>query len=447
VRLIEWSSKADVARYSEGNEGGCIKQHLNLTRLHGEREYIRQGFVHRIDGIWAIVTRTQNANRAHAISLEDGSTLWLSEDIAPPPSDSSQISQIGFGDIDADGSPEAVLASYEGDVICLSADDGSVKWQIRLPWHINNPRLDLKRASAGSGLNIALTVGNDHDWTRGHSRPRINFVRNPSLVLIGPDGDHNIVADRYDSDNGNGHNTWMYDIDEDGICEICCNGSKGVHWFRHDGEALFSLPCTGEESHPDSVLAFNWLPDREGKEIFYLDGISGIAMADNRGRILRRMRFSHAQASHLQELRIFEGDDGPILLAENIRDRDSKLLCFNHKLEMIWGAWTATDLYGCMSMEWDDDGEDEIVCGSHGRGLFNPRGAEECSFHVMARDGTPLYWHRWSGDTLCHPLAIADVDDDGRPEAIISVGTNGGPEGRYSLSPGHSEHIFVMGEE
>ncbi len=447
MNIVNWDEESIVDIYAEGKTGGYLKKHFDLTEIHGETEFIRQGFLVSIEGEWALVTRTLNSNRARAISILDGSTIWLSPDITGPPEKSYQISQLGFGDIDEDGIPEVLLASYNGDVICINGIDGSIKWHVRLDYHINNPRLDIKKATPGAGLNLALTVGNDFRWTRNHARPRINMVNHPSLMVLGPGGEEIMVAKEYDSENGNGHNTWMFDIDGDGICEICCSGHERIHWFRHDGTHLFSLPCRGKGNHPDSLLAYDWLSGHQGREIIYLDGTEGIAVSSSKGEILRRLDIPERFASHLQELRVFPSSKGTSLLAENIRSRDSKLLYFDHQFNLRWAAHAIPDLSGAHHLDWDGDGRQEIICGSHGRGLFNPEGALECSLHMMKEDGEPVYWHRWRGETMCVPLAIGDLDGNGNQEVVVSVGTKGGPEGRFSLASGHHERIMVIGLE
>jgi hypothetical protein len=239
MRLIDWTDGKAIPQRGEGMRGAAIKAHLDLCRLHGETEFVRRAFVGDFDedGRPEILTRTLNANRVRAMRLADGETLWTSPDLYPPPEQSSQISQLGLGDIDGDGAAECVLATYEGHVVCIRAADGGVAWKRKLPWHINNPRL----------------------------------------------------------------------------------------------------------------------------------------------------------------------------------------------------------------LDWDGDGRPEVVTGSLGRDRFNPEGAHGCSMQVMRLDGTPLYQHCWEGEDACGPLAVGDFDGDGRDEALVAVGTHGGPEGRFSLAEGHKMHLFLVG--
>jgi len=451
MRVIQWRRPSDVCKYAEGEAGGHVKQHLNLTRLHGEREYLRQGFLLDVDGDGELelITRTLNANRARAIRLTDGATVWLSPDVAAPPEESAQISQIDVGDLDEDGVPEVILASYHGDVICLDSRDGSVKWHRRLGYCINNPRIEIRKVTPGPGRNLAFTVGRDVRWTTRHARPRINFVRHPSLLVLDADGSDALLVPEYAAHNSDGHNTWLHDIDGDGCCEIAVTGDNRLIWFDHNGRRLFDLPCEPEEAHerahPDAVLAWNWRPRRPGMEILYLHGTGGIVIADSRGEVLCHRVYPHHVASHLQEITVLPRADGLALVAENIRASDSKLLFLDRDLAPRWAAQMAADMTGARHLDWDGDGEHEIVTGSNGRDLFNPNAPTTCSLQIMRADGRPLYWHRWEGETACRVLDVGDVDRDGNPELIVSVGTHGGREGRFSIHNGGDQHLYVIG--
>ena len=451
MKIINWEGESAVPEVAEGTDGGRIQKCLDLTALHGEREFIRQAFVGDFngDGKLKIITRTMNANRARCLRISDGETLWVSEDISPPPEASSQISQIYVADIDDDGVAEVILATYQGEIICIDASSGATKWYRRLPWHINNPRLDMKKATPSPGKNIALTVGNDFDWYGPSVRPRINFVRHPSLVVLDCLGNVELLVEDYAPHNGNGHNTWMFDIDDDGLCEIACSGENELLWYRSDGTRLFSLPCKGEEggrdTHPDDLQVCDWFPERPGKEIVYFDGTDGIIVADSRGEILLSKLFPREIASHLQNLAVFPGTDGMRLLAVNIRSRDSKLLCLDHELNVLWAAQMTNDMAGICTVTPNGSGSPGvIVAGSHGKVLYNPHGIEEASLQIMAADGTPIYRNCWPDETLCVPLAVGNFTATGCQEILVGVGTPGEAEGRFSLADGHQMVLYVF---
>jgi hypothetical protein len=446
MRTIRWQPD-DAPTYAEGFSHGLIRQHFNLTALHGEREYLRHGFLVDVDGDGTpeIITRTRNSNRARCMRADDASTVWLSPDLVPPPDESVQISDIAVGDLDDDGIAEVLLATYQGDVICLNARDGSVRWHRRLPYLLNNSMLAASRITPGPGKNIALTVAETADKAGPGPRYRYNRMQNPSLMVLDHLGEIAFMVENYAEHNSAGHYTWTFDIDGDGFCEIGCCGEEELIWFDNDGTRLFALPCPGEGGHPDDVRVCDWVPDLPGREIIYLDGIEGVRIFSSRGEPLRRATFSRDVASHLQLIMPLPRPEGPALVGANIRAADSKLLLMDHDLEVLWGLELGPDVMMPMHVDWDGDGREEIVTGSIGRDVHNRTGAEHCSFQIIRQDGSPLYWHRFEGYTQCTPLAIGDIDRDGRPEILVSIGDHDGPEGRWSLPQDSEEHLLIIG--
>ncbi len=446
MRTIRWEPD-EIDDCAVGFTGGNIRQHFNLTALHGEREFLRHGFPVDVDddGRKEIITRTQNGNRARCIRSDDGSTVWASDEVAPPPEESVQISDMAVGDLDDDGVAEVLLASYQGDIICLNALDGSLKWHRRIPWLLNNSMLSTSRITPGPGKNIALTVAEEADSNGPGPRYRYNNMYYPSLLVLDHNGDTAFLVENYAEHNSWGHYTWTFDIDNDGYCEIACCGEQELVWFDNDGTRLFALPSPGEGGHPDDVRVCNWCPERPGKEIVYLDGYEGVRIYSSEGDEIESATFPSDVASHLQLIMPLIRPEGPALVGANIRATDSKLLFMDENLDVEWGLQMAPDLMIPKKVDWDGDGREEIVTGSVGRDVHNEEGAEDCSFQITRQDGSPVYWHRWEGYTVCWPLIIDDIDGDGRPEAVLSIGDHDGPEGRWSLPEGGEEHIVVVG--
>ena len=446
MKRIRWQED-DIPVYGHGMEGGAIRKHFDLTALHGEREYLRHAFLRDVDGDGRpeIITRTMNGNRARCIRSDDGSTVWESPDVAPPPEQSVQISDIAVGDLDEDGVDEVLLASYQGDIVCLDSITGSLKWHRRIPWLINNSMLAVRKITPGPGKNIALTVAHEAKEAGPGPRFRYNYMYHPSLLVLDHQGDTSFLVEDYAPHNSDGHYTWTFDIDGDGFCEIACCGVAELVWFDHDGRRLFSLPAPGEDGHPDDVQCFNWRPDVPGNEIIYLDGVEGVKVASCTGEILHEATYPPEIASHLQLIMPMHTPDGPALVAANIRSPESMLLFLDSELKPVWGLESDADIMNPCKADWDGDGREEIITGTIGRDVHNKRGSTSCSFQVIRTDGSPICKHHWEGYTQCQPVAVGDIDGDGRPEVVVSVGDHDGPEGRWSLPEGSREHLFLMG--
>ncbi len=442
MQIIEWNDD-DVPVCEHGGEGSRIVRDFNLTELHGETEFLRHGIFLDVDGDGTdeIITRTLNANRARAISSIDGSTLWVSPDIAPPPEDSVQISDIAVGDLDEDGVAEVVLASYAGDVICLDSRDGSVKWHRRLPWLINNSLLKVCRITDSPGANLALTVGHTKRRTDSTDYARVNWLPDPSLAILDCQGEVEVFVEAYDEDNSNGHMTWCEDIDGDGLHEVCVCGHERAIWFDGTGGRLFDMPSEGEGGHPDWLIVCDWLPERDGREILYLNGTIGVRMYSGEGEMLAEVDLSE-HSSHLQVIEALPEPEGMGAVACNIRSPDSLLLRLDHDIQPLWGFLTDIDVIGAHHADITGDGRQEIICGGFGRARDNRTAPLKTALHVMTDAGEPLYWHRWQGESQCTVCDMREIDD--HVELLVSVGTNGGDEGRWSLAEGSEEHLYIV---
>jgi outer membrane protein assembly factor BamB len=442
MRTIEWSPDSSPV-YEKGYDSGAVRTHLDLTEVYGEREFLRHGFARDVDddGTPELVVRTMNANRARAIDLEDGSTVWLSPDVDPPPRESVQISDLHVGDLDGDGDPEVLLATYQGSVICLDATDGSVAWHRRLGFLINNSALGIDAIVPGSGGNVALTVARGTDPSGPSPYWRNNLLFHPRLLVLDRNGEIVLLTDEYATDNSAGHYTWTGDVDGDGYHEVACIGEREVVWFDGTGERLFAMPSSGEGGHPDDLHVVDLYPDSDGKEIVYLDGHTGVNVYSSSGEPLHERTFPGAVASHLQLLAPRLTPAGPRIVGCNIRAPGSKLLLLDGELDTIWALESGPDLMHPLWFDWDRDGEREIVVGSRTDHV------DRCCLRVMDRDGAPRYWQRIRGHDLCVPIEAADLDGDGREELVVAVGDKDGPDGRWSLPDGTHMHLLVVDPE
>ncbi|HHP7239295.1 FG-GAP-like repeat-containing protein [Longibacter sp.] len=436
IPFIRWHPTSSIPDSECGNTGGSIEHHHNLTSLYGETEFTRNAQFVDInqDGRREIITRTLNENQVRALNSETGSTLWVSPFILPA-SHHPQASDLVVADLDEDGQLEILIVTYDGHVLCINAENGSLQWRRQLPYHINNPDLasSVGNITDDPGREVALTVGTDVEWGP-RSRPRINQIQNPSVVVLQADGSISWTADQYDSTNSNGHRTWVHDVDGDGFSEVFAIGQRKVLAFDRKGTIRFAIPMENA-GHPDQIVFGNWTDEHPGDEIIYTDGIHAIGVASSSGERLELRRVRGPLGGHLQDLTLVPTPEGPHLLAQNIRDSEAKTVLYDQDLNPRWASQLGyhASMQTTRLIDWDEDGQLEIATGS-----ISETGDKQCSLQVMEIDGAPLYWHRWNDYRLC---VITDATEEA---LLVGVGWNEGSEGRYSLPDGVPMNLFVM---
>lgn len=435
--LIYWHPEATTFPATDcGKSGERVSTHLNLSRLHGETEFTRNARFVDLDGDGKkeILTRTMNENQVRALDRESGRTLWVSPAVLPA-SRHPQASDLAVRDIDGDGTPEILILSYDGHVLCIEGSDGSIQWRRKLSYHINNPDLPVSLANITEdpGLELALTVSNNFEWG-SRTRPRINQMYNPSLLVLKSDGSQSWIAQNYDVSNSNGHRTWTHDVDGDQWSEVFAPGDGKIVAFDHEGTRMFTLPLQ-EGSHADQVVFGDWTDEHPGDEILYTNGIHEIVVASNTGRILQRHEPVDALAGHLQDIVFISSPNGPRLLAQNIRSRNSKTVLYDETFRPLWAAQLGyhAAMQTTIVRDWNQDGVSEIATGS-----LSERFDQQCSLQIMNLDGRPLYWHRWNGSPLC---VVSDSDDT---TLLVGVGRPEGDAGRYSLGSGSTMDLYAI---
>jgi len=436
VSLIHWHPDRNIPTTGCGYEDGRITNRLNLTELHGEREFTRNARLIDLDrdGRREILTRTMNENQVRALDPKTGKTLWVSPDVLPAFAH-PQASDLVVRDVTGNGSIEVLIVSYDGHVLCVNGADGSLLWQRKLPFHINNPDL---QASLGNitdekGLELALTVGNDVEWGP-RKRPRINLVNNPSVLVLHSNGETAWIAEEYARSNSNGHKTWVHDIDRDGLAEVFAIGEGQIIAFEKNGDRRFSIPLK-HAGHPDQIVFGEWSSEHAGEEVIYTDGIRGIGIASSKGEILQRHEIVEGLGGHLQDLSLIQSPEGPHLFAQHIREGNAKSILYDEDLTPQWATQLGYEasMQHTKLIDWTGDGEPEIATGS-----ISETGDHQCSVQVMELDGTPLYWHRWGGSPLC---VLTDVNTN---KLVLGVGWSEGNEGRFSLPNGQSMNLVLL---
>ncbi len=436
VPLIHWHPEWSIPTTGCGYDNGHITNRLNLTELHGEREFTRNARLIDLNGDdeREILIRTMNENQVRALDPKTGETLWVSPDVLPA-SQHPQASDLAVGDVTGNGTVEVLIISYDGHVLCINGRDGSLQWHRSLPYHLNNPDL---QASLGNitdhpGLELALTVGNDFEWGP-RDRPRINLMRSPSVLVLRADGRTAWKVRRYDRTNSRGHKTWVHDVNNNGYAEVFAIGDSRIHAFDRHGDPLFTIPLK-HAGHPDQIVFGDWSSENPGDEVIYTDGIHAIGVASSDGQILNHHNVTDLLQGHLQDLIFISSPDGPRLLAQNVRAPDAKTILYDQDLNPLWVAQLGyrASMQTTKLLDWTGDGTPEIATGS----ITNANDTQ-CSLQVMTLDGDPLYWHRWNGFPLC---ILTDAQED---KLLLGVGWNEGNEGRYSLPSGMSTNLISI---
>lgn len=434
--LVHWHPDQNIPTTACGYDDGRIGTHLDLTQLHGEREFTRNARFVELngDGQREMLTRTMNENRVRALDSQTGETLWVSPNVLPA-FQHPQASDLAVEDVTGDGSIEVLIVSYDGHVFCINGEDGSIQWRRDLPFHINNPNLQasLDDVTDDSGLELALTVGNDFDWGP-RDRPRINLIHNPSVLVLQSDGETAWIAEQYARSNSSGHKTWTHDIDRNGLAEVFAIGEGQIVAFEKNGNRRFSIPLE-HAGHPDQIVFGEWSTSHPGEEIIYTDGTRGIGIASSQGEILQNHEITDELQGHLQDLSLIQSPDGPRLFAQNIRDGDAKSILYDEELTPQWAAQLGYDasMQHTKIIDWTGDGESEIATGS-----ISETGDRQCSVQVMEMDGTPLYWHRWGGSPLC---VLTDATEN---KLVLGIGWNEGSEGRFSLPQNQEMNLVLL---
>lgn len=433
--LVQWRPETNLPTTSCGAGDGNISNSLNLTQLHGEREFTRNAQLLDLnnDGRQELITKTMNENQVRALNAKTGRTIWKSPMVLPA-HHHPQISDLVAKDIDEDERTEILIATYSGHVLCINGNSGSLVWHRRLGYHINNPDLSasLGNITDDRGLELALTVSNEFEWGN-RDRPRINQMYNPSVLVLTSDGSTAWVAKHYDENNSNGHKTWSHDVDKDGLAEVFAIGEDQVVAFNNDGTELFTIPM--KTGHPDQIIFGDWSSEHSGDEIIYTDGINAIGIVRSTGKLLHHHEIEEDLQGHLQDLTLIQTDEGPRLLAQNIRDKNAKSILYDEDLVPQWVAqlgYNAAMQYTRL-IDWTGDGNPEIATGS-----LSETGGRQCSLQIMRLDGSPIYWHRWRGFPLC---VLTDTYED---KIVLGAGLNEGDQGRYSVPSGHSMHLFLI---
>ncbi len=381
------------------------------------------------------------------------------------------------GDLDADGSDEIIITSYDGYVYVVNTN-GTIKWlrDINAPLAFVSPALAdfnmdglLEIVFGTFPESVSKVVMLNHDGTDVQGWPQYlgeYYITTPAIGDVDADGQLEIVAatqEYYREDskllvyvwkhNGSNLSGWpkefeigktgldcastpsIGDIDEDGYLEIVVGFKDGtVHVLNHDGTAVTGWPVDASDHSGFLALTHTGLGDVDNDGHLEIVGIvSGqgfIHVWDRNGnekpgwpKDISGYSVSPPSLSDLDN-----DGDLEIIAHSNI----DKMYAWHHNGQIVAG-WPI-DLEERINPYWppavigdiDDDGFPEIIAVS-----------DEKKVHAWHNNGTVVNgWPKYTVNNFSSPAALGDFDGDGFLE-LVAV------EGKWELKGFLGNRIYM----
>ncbi|MCU0723648.1 MAG: FG-GAP-like repeat-containing protein, partial [Planctomycetes bacterium] len=336
-----------------------------------------------------------------------------------------------FGDADGDGRPEVIIGSRDGALRCLRARDGAEAWTMRdadlwmadpcLADYDGDGRTDLAWTTRGGRFRLAdpATGGPRGNWDLGKpwSGPTLPLDPDrdgsPDFFAVTEVGEIGRFAVR----PGGPALLWsrslegsaltlpvLCDLDGDGALEavLLCPARSLVLVVGADGDERARFRAEGT---PLSVQPAD-LDD---------DGDLELVVATERSvaafRVRSRPEILEIETGHPHEQPVLPGDfDGDGKL-DYLFDRESILEAWDGaERRPMWrgppGDWR--DVIATPA-DVDGDGDQDLVVA---------RGYKNAVCVLEGRSGAIL-WERQTGSAAYTPARVADLDADGKPEAVV----------------------------
>lgn len=327
-----------------------------------------------------------------ALDGETGSVHWQSE--APVWGGASPA----IGDIDGDGSPDIVALAPDMRIVAFESD-GTLKWRSSDPWDATAADAPLTEPEAAGGSIAIADLDNDGfaEIIAG------SMVWDHRGALLSTFGDHSSYYNNA---------SVAVDLDGDGDLEVLLGRSA----FHHDGSVYFlnkfvapGLPHVAnldDDPEPEVLLT-----NRNGFTLMQHDGTVTV-------QALRPLDVPPGLDDWMFPAAVhdFDGDGRPEI-AVNVGGRFG-----------VWGP----DLSNRWLFEVDDES------GAAGGTAFDFLGdgsaeamfADESRFHIFGDDGGVLLDAPRSSKTLAEYPVVADVDNDGSAEIVVT--SSRGHDGEFT---------------
>jgi rhamnogalacturonan endolyase len=236
----------------------------------------------------------------------------------------------------------------------------------------------------------------------------------------------------YMETNGSGgHKVEVADVNGDGKHEII----YGTTCLNSDGSFRWSI----YRQHPDLISVHDYLPDRQGLEVFFIVESSinaGIYMVDaNTGELIWKNNreddpiWSHGHIGWTAD--IWDGSPGMEAVSNRAGHDDRTLLLFSSDGHKIMDSFPM----GYTPIEWDGDATRELL-SDNGKLISNFNGTEAIPVPGVVPNPVPntqlIFTADLAGDFRSE-IIVQGTDDDGRKMVMVVTATE--PVSKSFISP------------
>ncbi len=440
-RIVEVDESGNEGNPSEW-EGLVVSEKMNpvimsfkplfekggMTPVFGDLEgWNKKGCVIRLDNGNVEMSQDPGIPVQLEAFSSTGKSLWR-KDIAFHRNIFGSASNAPFNvwDMDGDGKDEVITLLQTGDQNFTAILDGmSGNILYKTPW--TAMATDFSLSSTRIQMSIAYLDG-----------------KNPSVITQTGIYENEIIS-AYDNklnklwdfksfretSGSGGHKIEVADVDGDGRQEII----YGTTCLNSDGTMRWSI----YRQHPDLISIHDYLPERQGLEIFYIVESSvyaGVYMVDaNTGEVIWKNNreddpaWTHGHIGWTAD--IWDKSPGMEAVSNRAGHDDHTLLLFSSDGNKLMESFPM----GFTPVEWDGDATRELL-GNNGKILGNFNGAEIIPVTGVVPNPLPetdlIFTADLAGDFRSE-LVVSGKDTDGRKMVMVITATE--PAIKSFISP------------